>query len=84
VAEDKFDKLLIDDLTIIGIVKVKGKFFIIVTDSSGFPYNIKVGHKLADGFVLSIKYNHAVFRKTKENNIPLPKPKDIVKKIGPD
>lgn len=77
-------QMYIDDVNLIGIVKAKGKFTAIINGPQGFPYNIKVGQKFADGFVLSIEESRVVFRLTRERGIPLRKPKDIVKEIKPE
>lgn len=71
----------VDDIVLIGIAKSKGKLEAIINDSQGYPYFIKTGDNLEDGFVLSVDDNRVVFRKTKERGIPLMKPKDIVKEI---
>lgn len=74
----------INDVNLIGIVKAKGKYTAIINGPQGFPYNIKVGQKFADGFVLSIDEFKVVFRLTRERGIPLRKPRDIVKEIRPE
>ncbi len=77
-------EMYIDDLTLIGIVKARGKFTAIVTGPQEFPLFIKVGQRFSDGFVLSIEESKITFRKTKERGFPLFKPKDIVKEIHPE
>ena len=77
-------EIYIDDITLIGIVKARGKFTAIVTGPQEFPLFIKVGQRFADGFVLSIQESKITFRKTKERGFPLFKPKDIVKEIHPE
>ncbi len=47
-------EIYIDDITLIGIVKARGKFTAIVTGAQEFPLFIKVGQRFSDGFVLSI------------------------------
>jgi len=74
-------QMSIDNVNLIGIVKIEGKFIAIINSSKGFPFNIKVNDRLADGFVLSIEGRRVVFRKTKERGITLIKPEDIVKEI---
>ena len=74
-------QLSIDDINLIGIVKVRGKYTAIINTPHGFPFNIKVGDKLSDGFVLSIKDSRVVFRKTRQRGVPLYRPKDVVKEI---
>ena len=76
-------EMYIDDITLIGIVKARGKFTAIVTGPQEFPLFIKVGQRFSDGFVLSIQASKITFRKTKERGFPLFKPKDIVKEIHP-
>ncbi|NIO48939.1 MAG: hypothetical protein GTN73_05815 [Candidatus Aminicenantes bacterium] len=77
-------EIYIDDITLIGIVKARGKFTAIVTGPQEFPLFIKVGQRFSDGFVLSIQESKVTFRKTKERGFPLFEPKDIVKEIHPE
>ena len=77
-------EMFIDDITLIGIVKARGKFTAIVTGPQDFPLFIKVGQRFSDGFVLSIQESRITFRKTKERGFPLFKPRDIVKEIHPE
>jgi Tfp pilus assembly protein PilP len=77
-------RMSIDDTTLVGIVKTKQKLTAIVSGPQGFPYFIKAGDKFADGYVLSIKDDQVVFRKTNERGIPLMRPKDIIKEINPE
>ncbi len=77
-------EIYIDDVTLIGIVKTRGKFTAIVTGPQEFPLFIKVGKIFFDGFVLSIQESKIIFRKTKERGFPLFKPRDIVKEIHPE
>ena len=74
-------QMSVDNVNLIGIVKIEGKFIAIINSSKGFPFNIRVNDRLADGFVLSIEERRVVFRKTKERGITLIKPEDIVKEI---
>jgi Tfp pilus assembly protein PilP len=76
--------LLIDEITIIGLVKAGGRFEAVIGLNSGFPMTAHEGDRLADGYVLSIQDKEIVLRKTKERGIPLLKPKDIVKEITPE
>jgi len=80
-AAEGLPQMSIDNINLIGIVKIEGKFIAIINSSKGFPFNIKVNDRLADGFVLSIEERRVVFRKTKERGITLIKPEDIVKEI---
>ncbi len=73
--------LLIDEITIIGVVKAGGRFEAVIGLNSGFPITAHEGDRFADGYVLSIQDNEIVLRKTKERGVPLLKPKDIVKEI---
>ncbi len=77
-------EIYIDDITLIGIVKARGKFTAIVTGPQEFPLFIKAGQRFSDGFVLSIQESSITFRKTKERGFPLFKPRDIVKEIHPE
>jgi Tfp pilus assembly protein PilP len=74
----------IDDITLIGIVKARGKFTAIITGPQEFPMFIAVGQTFSDGYVLSIQESSITFRKTKERGFPLFKPRDIVKEIHPE
>jgi hypothetical protein len=73
--------LLIDEITIVGVVKAEGRFEAVIGLNSGFPMTAHEGDRLADGYFLSIQDKEIVLRKTKERGIPLLKPKDIVKEI---
>ena len=77
-------EIFIEDVSLIGIVKARGKFTAIVTGPQEFPLYIKAGYKFSDGFVLSIDDSKVTFRKTKERGFPLFRPKDIVKEIHPE
>ena len=77
-------QLSVGDMTLIGILKYRGKLTAIVTGPQGFPFNMKVGDAFADGYVLSIGENQVVFRQTKERGLPLMRPRDIVKEINPE
>lgn len=74
-------QMYINDVSLIGIVKARGKYTAIINGPQGFPYKIQVGQKFADGFVLSIEEFKITFRKTRERGIPLRHPRDIVKEI---
>ncbi len=77
-------EIYIDDITVIGIVKARGKFTAIVTGPQEFPLFIKIGQRFSDGFVLSIQESSITFRKTKDRGFPLFKPRDILKEIHPE
>jgi hypothetical protein len=76
--------LYIDDINLVGIVKTKNKLTAIASGPQGFPYFLKVGDKLSDGYVLSIQERQVVFRKTNERGIPMMRAKDIIKEINPE
>lgn len=80
----EISEIPVDDIVLIGIVKVKSKFTAFINVGKGFPCSLKVGDRLADGFVKSITDFHVVFRKTKERGIVLLKPKNIIKEIFPE
>jgi Tfp pilus assembly protein PilP len=73
--------LMIDEITVIGLVKNKGRFEAVIGMPSGFPLTAREGDKFSDGYVLSIGDNQVVLRKTQDRGVPLIKPKDIVKEI---
>ena len=77
-------QLYVDDITLIGISKKKNVYTAIINGPQGFPYALRTGDKLSDGFVLSIADTKVVFRKTQERGFPLMKPKDITKEINPE
>ena len=76
--------LEIAEVTLLGIVESRNAFEAIVALPEGFPLTIREGDKLADGFILSIRADAVVFRKTQDNGIPLSRPRDIVKEIEPE
>jgi Tfp pilus assembly protein PilP len=75
---------MIEDIVLIGIVKIKSKYIAIINGPQGFPYQIKVGDKFANGFVLTIDDSKVVFRQTKDRGMPLTRPRDITKEINPE
>lgn len=77
-------QLSIGDMTLIGIVKSKGRLTAIISGPQGFPHFVKAGDRFADGYVLSVQEAQAVFRVTSEKGIPLMRPKDLVKEINPE
>jgi hypothetical protein len=74
----------IEDVKLLGIVRSKDKFEAIAGLTEGFPLTIREGDQLADGYVLTIRADAVVFRKTKDKGIPLMRPRDIVKEITPE
>jgi Tfp pilus assembly protein PilP len=75
---------MIEDIVLIGIVKIKSKYIAIINGPQGFPYQIKVGDKFANGFVLTIDDAKVVFRQTVDRGVPLTRPRDITKEINPE
>jgi Tfp pilus assembly protein PilP len=75
---------MIDDIVLIGIVKIKGKYIAIINGPQGFPYKIMPDEIFANGFVLSIDDSKVVFRQTKDRGMPLTRPRDITKEINPE
>jgi hypothetical protein len=73
--------LMIDEIVLLGIVETKGKFEAVASLPEGFPLTVREGDKLVDGYVLAIRPDAVVFRKTRDKGVPLPKPRDIVKEI---
>lgn len=76
--------LSIDNATLVGIVKTPKGFVAIVSGPQEFPYFLKVGDKLADGYVLTIDESKVVFRKTHDRGFPLIRPRNVVKEINPE
>jgi Tfp pilus assembly protein PilP len=82
--EEGVASYMIDDIILIGIVRIKSKYIAIINGPQGFPYQIKVGDKFANGFVLSIDDSNVVFRQTRDRGVPLASPRDITKEINPE
>jgi Tfp pilus assembly protein PilP len=76
--------ILIDDVVLAGIVKAKGEFTAIINAGEGFPFYIKRGDRLADGYVRLITDTQVIFRKTMERGIRLIEPKEITKVLFPE
>ncbi len=76
-------QMTVDNVRLIGIVKLGNEYTAILAGPQEFPLFVKAGHRLSDGFVLSITDSRVVFRKLREGGVPLRKPKDIVKEIIP-
>jgi len=74
----------IDDIVLIGIVKIKGQFLALINGPQGFPYKIIAGDEFANGFVLSIDGSKITLRQTSDRGIPLTRPRDITKEINPE
>jgi|Deesub1362B_J571_1020462.scaffolds.fasta_scaffold00300_10 Tfp pilus assembly protein PilP len=76
--------LSVEEIILVGITKVRGKYIAVVNGPDGFPYFIKKGDRFYDGYVLSIDENKIILRKK------LPRPiggkiyKDIIKKLELD
>jgi Tfp pilus assembly protein PilP len=79
-----FADLFLDEIKILGIVKLKGDRVAIVALPEGFPVSVREGDRFADGFILSIEDTQIVLRKTRDRGVPLLKPRDIVKEITPE
>jgi len=77
-------QLTIENATLVGIVKTSKSFVAIVSGPQEFPYFLKIGDRLADGYVYSISESQVVFRKTHERGIPIMRPRDVVKEINPE
>lgn len=75
------EQIFIDDLVLFGIVKKESVYTALIGLPQGFPMFAKVGHKFADGFILSINDTQVVLRKTHERGIPLMRPRDVIKEI---
>ncbi|MBC7363836.1 MAG: hypothetical protein H5U07_04740 [Candidatus Aminicenantes bacterium] len=76
--------LTIDNAKLVGIVKTPKGFIAIVSGPQEFPYFLKVGDKMADGYVLTIDESKVVFRKTHDRGFPLIRPRNVVKEINPE
>lgn len=76
--------LTIDNATLVGIVKTPRGYVAIVSGPQEFPYFLKVGDKLADGYVLNIDDTKVVFRKTHDRGFPLIRPRNVEKEINPE
>lgn len=77
-------QMSIDDIVLIGIVKIKGNFSAIINGPQGFPYTVEEGNKFADGHILSIDGSKVTFRQTKERGVPLYRPRNVIKEINPE
>ncbi len=77
-------RMTIADVILIGIIEMEGGFTAIVNGPQGFPYYLKKGDRLADGYILSIEANKAIFRQTRSRGISLFKARNITKEINPE
>jgi len=77
-------RMTIADIILIGIIEMKGGFTAIVNGPQGFPYYLKKGDRLADGYILSIEANQVIFRQTRSRGISLFKARNITKEINPE
>jgi len=77
-------QLTIDNAVLVGIVKTPKSFVAVVSGPQQFPYFLKIGDKLADGYVFSINESQVIFRKTHERGFPLMRPRNVVKEINPE
>lgn len=80
----RVDELMIEEVQIMGIVKARSGWEVILSIADGFPMTAREGDRFADGYVLSIREDAVIFRKTVDRGMPLLKPKDIVKEINPE
>ncbi len=76
--------LSVEEITLVGVAKVKGEYIAIVNGPDGFPYFVKKGDRFYDGYVLSIDENKIILRKQLPRPIDRKKYKDIVKKLESD
>jgi len=76
--------MTIDEIKLLGIVKMGDKLQAIASMIDGFPLTLREGDVLLDGYVLTIRPDAVVFRQTKDKGIPLMRPRDIVKEITPE
>ena len=76
-------EMSIDNIILIGILKIENNLIGIIRGPQGFPYRINEGDQFNDGFVLTIKERQIIFRKTKNRGVPLSRPIDITKEINP-
>lgn len=79
-----FADLFLDEIRILGIVRIKSQRVAIVSLPEGFPVTVRKGDRFADGFILSIEDGQIVLRQTRDRGVPLMKPRDIVKEIMPE
>jgi Tfp pilus assembly protein PilP len=77
-------QLTIDNANLVGIVKTPKSFVAIISGPQEFPYFLKIGDRLADGYVYSIDQSKVVFRKTHERGFPLMRPRNVEKEINPE
>jgi Tfp pilus assembly protein PilP len=77
-------QLTIDNAVLVGIVKTPKSFVAVLSGPQQFPYFLKIGDKLADGYVFSINGSQVIFRKTHERGFPLMRPRNVVKEINPE
>ena len=77
-------EMSIDDIILIGILKIKTSLIGIIRGPQGFPFRINEGDQFEDGFVLTIEERKVVFRKTKNRGIPLSRPINVTKEINPE
>jgi len=82
--KEGISQMMISDIVLIGIAKIKSNFIAIINGPQGFPLQLRVGTKVANGFVLSISDSKVIFRKTKERGVAMYRSKDITKEINPE
>ncbi len=73
--------LSVEEIILVGITKVKGKYIAVVNGPDGFPYFIKKGDRFYDGYVSLIDDNKIVLRKKLKRPIKGKMYREIVKKL---
>lgn len=77
-------QLSIENATLVGIVKTQKGYVAIISGPQQMPYFLKVGDKLADGYIFDINSSQVIFRKTHDRGFPLMRPINVVKEINPE
>ncbi|HPC87854.1 MAG TPA: hypothetical protein P5258_05665 [Candidatus Saccharicenans sp.] len=77
-------QLTIENATLVGIVKTQKSYVAIISGPQQMPYFLKVGDKLADGYIFDINSSQVIFRKTHDRGFPLMRPINVVKEINPE
>jgi hypothetical protein len=77
-------RLTIENATLVGIVKTQKAYVDIISGPQQMPYFLKIGDKLADGYIFDINPSQVIFRKTQDRGFPLMRPINVVKEINPE
>ncbi|HAV41307.1 MAG: hypothetical protein GYA53_10460 [Acidobacteria bacterium] len=77
-------RLTIENATLVGIVKTQKAYVAIISGPQQMPYFLKIGDKLADGYIFDINPSQVIFRKTHDRGFPLMRPINVVKEINPE